>query len=296
MKALIAFHVEDEKSLLEKFQPGLPVSWIKSGGPLLLQLGMLGNQRFSKGQIWHLREKRDLRPLAGKATLFGALLFRQPGVLAILVTSIETSSKTLLDSLTRPGSASTQQFLLAEFGVKPVLGAQIRATCVTDYGLAENSHDFQLFGFSSKNSFAFEIQGTYMAALVAAERILIGIATKARIKPGFLFGKARRAHALLSNWVGLPITDSSTLLKQFVTLRKTVDLQAIKDETMSALESHVKTSNLTIVTSGAVFSFLTPWLFSVPYLIGLATPIGVLGISIVVSLVLGVLVWSVSKP
>ncbi len=296
INAVLAYPVNPKGKIPVQFNPGYPGDWQKDGNALLKQIGFLGNAKYRSARVFRHTNLSSLLPLSRGFAVKRALIWRQNTEYAVLVICVQAPQSGILDNLSRPGLKSTSDWIHETFALQLECDSLIRATCISDYGSEVVGQDGQLAGVSSSNSFAFELQACQLAAVVATERILIHRATEATARPGFLFLRARKHHSLLSNWLTIPSSDSTRLIRETALLRDSLALDARRLAVLSSLESFNRASNLSVATTLGAFSFISTLTLSMLQPGTLFDASSLVGLSLCVSLLLGSVAWVASKP
>ncbi len=296
IRAVIAYPLKVENDLPEGYEEGYPSEWVTNGGSLLKQIGFLGNAKYRSARIYSHKTPTSLDSPSGSFAVTRVLIWRRKPSYTVLVVSVNSNQRSVIDQLSRPSLKFTSDWIHKTLELQVDSDSLVRATCISDFGSEVLGHDGQLDGVSSSNFFAFELQACQLAAVVATERILINSATKATSRPGILFLNARKQHALLSNWLTIPSSDSTRLLRETAILRDSLSLDSRRFAVQNSLESFNKSSNLAVATTLGAFSLSSTVMFSSLQPNALIEGSALVLLSLCISVLLGFVAWISSKP
>lgn len=228
-----------------------PLVWTTDGAGLVRQVGRFGNAMFSKAQVF-----QGQLPAKGVQIIAGASLsevFQVSNGKAFnqVVCILEISGgEKVVDALRRPGRADIASAAKSALGVvlEPAETSLATAVYFTDSSTEQVSNGMLRLP-KEANTFRSDITYSLVVSAVAAERLILEAATLANFKSGLFGHRAYRYSGLLQNWLTIPSTDSSKLLRHVEELRKSQGLDQRHNQVRLALEQQVKATNF----AGAAF-------------------------------------------
>jgi hypothetical protein len=230
---------------------GWPESWKAEGAGLVRQVGRFGNSMFSKAEVFqgHIPSSGiQFMPGASLTSVFQVSNGRAFNQIICLFDI--TGGEKLVDALRRPGRANIA------IAVKSALGTDLdpaETTLATAVYFSESGEESVSNGClrlqAESNTFRSDITYSLIVSAIAAERLILEDATLANFKPGFFGFRAYKYSGLLQNWLTVPSTDSTKLLRQVDQLRESQGLDQRHSQVRLALEQQVKATNF----AGAAF-------------------------------------------
>lgn len=242
-------------------QGGLPLpaslgAWPTSAGIKITgperQVGKIGNSAFVNLNKTQLDLGDEPIKFLPGITMREAVLFSDSKRLNFLlgILNIDPSNaKVSLGYVRNVGDARLQKAFKAAFGVSPQSSEIVRATAVLRIPGVKRSasvEDGLLKVSTGSSDFSFRVQFGYMAAAVAAERMILDLCTDAALNSGFFAGRARKVVGLARHWLTISSSDSTSFLNQQALLRESLNLDGRHLQVQRVLEDKVGASNRVI--------------------------------------------------
>jgi hypothetical protein len=236
--------LQSEKLNSKEFviESGWPLSWSSSGSGLSRQVAFLGNKTYSSAKVKHLKIKNSGLKFSSGITFHQVIQISKRNVFneLVLVGEVSPSSISKLDGLRRLGLIETQDQILKEFQVRLDFSNTVFATsAIALEKPAEMPIDGQL-QTSARREFAFDVLYSLAIGAIGAERIILENATISVFKMDPFALDARKQISRLTDWLSIPSSDSTNLLREIDELRDSLRLDARTAQVLRALGNKAK--------------------------------------------------------
>ena len=215
------------------------------------QVGRFGNAMFSKAQVFQGQLPATGAQIIEGASVSAVFQVSNGKVFNQVVCILEISGgDKVVDALRRPGRADIASAVKSALGVvlEPAETSLATAVYFTDSSTEQVSNGMLRLQ-KEANTFRSDITYSLIVSAVAAERLILEAATLANFNSGLFGHRAYRYSGLLQNWLTIPSTDSTKLLRHVEELRRSQGLDQRHNQVRLALEQQVKATNF----AGAAF-------------------------------------------
>jgi len=257
-KAILGLPISSVPDWNYGFSDGWPTSWLDHGFGPIKQVKWLGNHRYSKARVrtFMLGDSPvKINPLISVSNI---VWVEDRGNFNFVIVCLEfEATEDIAKHLIKPGNSATKKLFLDSFGIKLDDSLIVNGTCVFNVGARISSaRDATLQTSTSASDFFFEVAYGLGIAAITAERLLLEMATDASFRPGPLSSKARKALSLTENWISVPASDSSVILKELQLLRDCLHLDQRMSQVRRSLKHQTSKVNQFLAYSFSIPTFL----------------------------------------
>jgi len=245
---------------------GWPDSWQVGGAGLVRRVGRLGNAAYAKAQVRTCSLPQGGALISPELSLLSAVQVSRKGAFNLVVCIFESKHDgPKYDALRRPGVAGTKLIAMNILGVSLDDSCTLFASAVSvNCSESDKCSDGLLEIASIARPFRIDLTYSLLIAAIGAERLILEAATENSLKIRFPALAARRHLGLLNNWLSIPSSDSTDLLRQVGLLRASLSLDERRSQVKRALEHQVRAADFAtaaFIASAGLCATLLPGIF-----------------------------------